>query len=111
MTALTDKQWAVISPLLPKQNFVKGGRPRADDRETFNGILWVLRTGAQWNELPVKYGSPMTCWRRLNNWQKKGVWRKIWKKLLIILDKQSKIDLEVTYLDGTFAPAKKGDLK
>ena len=111
MRKLSQSQWAVIEPLLPHQDFRKGGRPRANDKKTIEGILWVLRTGAQWNELPVKYGSPMTCWRRLNNWQKKGVWRKIWKKLLIILDKQSKIDLEVTYLDGTFAPAKKGDLK
>jgi transposase len=111
MRKLSQRQWSVIEPLLPRQDFRKGGRPRADDKKTIEGILWVLRTGAQWNELPEKYGKPMTCWRRLNSWQKQGVWKKIWKQALIMLDKQDQVSMEVTYLDGTFAPAKKGDAK
>lgn len=111
MRKLSDRQWQVIEPLLPRQDFSKGGRPRADDRKTLEGILWILRTGAQWDELPGKYGSPMTCWRRLRDWQKLGVWKTIWKKLLVLLEKEGKIEWEVSFLDGTFAPAKKGDSK
>ena len=108
MTALTEKQWAVISSLLPKQKFSKGGRPRADDKKTFEGILWILRTGAQWSELPPKYGSCATCWRRLKAWEEDGTWERIWKRMLAILSHEDKLKLEVGMVDGTFAPAKKG---
>lgn len=108
MTALTDKQWAVIEPLLPKQNFSKGGRPRANDRRTLNGILWVLKTGAQWNELPGRYGPCATAWRRLKAWEENSLWGKIWQKLIATLSKEDKLQFEVGMIDGTFAPAKKG---
>ncbi len=110
MTALTDSQWAVISSLLPKQNFERGGRPRADDKKTLEAILWVLRTGAQWSELPPKYGSSATAWRRLKAWEENGVWKKIWKNLLATLSKADKLQLNVGFVDGTFAPSKKGGL-
>lgn len=108
MTALTDKQWAVISSLLPKQDFRKGGRPRRDDRRTLNGILWVLRTGAQWNEMPRRYGSNTTAWRRLKRFEEDGTWETLWKKLVSQLSREQKLQMDVGYLDGTFAPAKKG---
>src|SRR2546427_648096 len=66
--ALTDAQWERIRPHLPREKRQPhGGRPRADPRRCFEGILWVLRTGAPWSELPPRYGSPATCWRRLRN--------------------------------------------
>lgn len=108
MTALTNAQWAVLKPLLPKQNFTKGGRPRADDRKTLNGILWVLRTGAQWSEMPKKYGSYVTCWRRLKKWEDDGIWEKIWQRLLAMLDEEERLDWALAFLDGSFVPAKKG---
>lgn len=108
MTPLTDRQWVVISELLPRQNFKKGGRPRADDRRTLNAILWILRTGAQWNELPSRYGNSATAWRRLKRWEEDGTWEKVWKKLVAQLSKADKLPLEVGFVDGTFAPAKKG---
>src|SRR5579872_1353820 len=108
MTALTEKQWAVISDLLPKQKFTKGGRPRADDKKTFEGILWILRTGAQWSELPPKYGSYATCWRRLKAWEEDGTWERMWKRLVAMLSQEDKLKLEIGMVDGTFAPAKKG---
>lgn len=111
MRKLSDRQWRYLEPLLPRQSFTKGGRPRADDRKTLDGILWILRTGAQWNELPTKYGFPMTCWRRLKAWQEKGVWKRIWKQLLVDLEKENKIEWDISFLDGTFAPAKKGGSK
>jgi len=111
MTIINDQQWELLEPLLPKQKFKKGGRPRANDRQTLNGILWVLKTGAQWYEMPREFGSYVTCWRRLKNWEEKGVWAKIWKQLLRILDKKERIDWAISFLDGTFTPAKKGALK
>lgn len=111
MRKLSDKQWEIITGLLPKQNFSAGGRPRADDRRVFEAIRWVLTTGAQWDEVPAKYGSGKTAWKRFTMWKKAGVWRKIWQKLLVMLDEQEKLTWEVSYLDGTFASAKKGGQK
>lgn len=108
MKTLTDQQWVVLSSLLPKQTFSKGGRPRADDKRTMEAILWVLRTGAQWSELPKQYGSYVTAWRRLRHWEEDGTWERIWKRLVGILSKEDKLKLSVGMIDGTFAPAKKG---
>ena len=66
-TDLSDAQWECIQPLLPPANAT--GRPRADDRRTLNGSLYVLRTGCRWQDLPRRYGSPVTCGRRLDQWQ------------------------------------------
>jgi transposase len=63
---LTDEQWAVIEPLIPKQK-PGPGRRRSDDRHTLNGILFVLKTGCTWEDVPRIYGSPATCWRRFRN--------------------------------------------
>ena len=111
MRKLSDKQWSIIEPMLPRQNFVRGGRPRKNDRQIFEAIRWILTTGAQWNELPVKYGSGKTAWKRFTAWKRTGVWKNIWQKLLVILDREDKLTWKVTYLDGTFASAKKGGKK
>jgi len=111
MTALNNQQWEVIASLLPKQSFKKGGRPRSNDRLVLEGIIWILKTGAQWAELPPKYGHYSTCWRRLKRWSEDGTWDKIWKYLLKTLKKREKLSLGVSFLDATFAPAKKGDLR
>ena len=60
---LSDEQWKVIEPLLPPKATGRG-RPRADDRKTLNGIIYVLKTGVAWEDMPRKYGSYPTCWRR-----------------------------------------------
>lgn len=108
MASLTEKQWEVLSKLLPEQNRDKGGRPRANDRKTLNAILWVLRTGAQWKELPRRYGSYVTAWRRLKRWEEDGTWERLWHHLLTVLSREDKLCLEIGMVDGTFAPAKKG---
>jgi Putative transposase of IS4/5 family (DUF4096) len=102
---LGDEQWKLIAPLLPKPK--ARGRPRAEDRRTLNGILWVLRSGARWKDLPAKYGSRSTCHRRLQEWQDQGVWEQIRLKLLSILDSQAKLDWSRAFLDGSFVPGKK----
>jgi transposase len=85
----------------------KRGRPRAQDRRTLNGILYVLRTGCRWHDLPPEYGSPVTCWRRLDQWQMDGIWERIWRAFLSTLDKQGKLDWRWAFLEGSFVPAKK----
>jgi transposase len=102
---LTDAQWALIQPHLPPPK--KRGRPRAQDRHTINGILYVLRTGCRWHDLPPLYGSPVTCWRRLDQWQTDGVWGQIWRAFLAALDGQGQLDWSRAFLDGSFVPAKK----
>ena len=106
---LSDAQWAQIEPLLPRMpRTVRGGRPWAEARAVIDGILWVLKTGARWRDLPAEYPSPATCWRRLNRWFDDGTWERIWRAFLTELDARGKLAWETAFIDGTFAPAKKG---
>src|SRR5258708_28155795 len=81
---LTDRQWVFIQPLLPPP--ARTGRPRADDRRTIEGVLYVLITGCRWQDLPREYGAPTTVWRRLKRWGDEGVWERIWRAALAVLD-------------------------
>jgi transposase len=101
----TDSQWALIEPLLPPLS--RTGRPRADDRRTLDAILFVLKTGCRWRDLPREYGAPVTAWRRLCRWQEEGVWERIWRAILSLLDARGKLDWTAAFLDGSFAPAKR----
>jgi transposase len=106
---LTDEQWAIIMPLIPKQN-PGPGRRRNDYRRTLDGILFVLKTGCPWEDVPRVYGSPATCWRRFSAWARNGTWARMWRALLSQLDEQGKLEWAQAFLDGSFVPAKKGDL-
>src|SRR5580704_9077481 len=111
MEHVSDEQWIRIERHLPKpKRSRKGGRPRADDRGCFDGILWILRSGARWKDLPKEYPSPSTCWRRLAEWEYSGVWLKLWRAFLAELDETGQLDWSEAFMDGTFAPAKKGVL-
>jgi len=69
-TELTDGQWDYLRPFSPPQPQV--GRKRADDRWIINGILFVLTTGCRWRDVPRRYGTPVTAWRRLRWWSEEG---------------------------------------
>lgn len=103
---LTDRQWAFIQPLLPAP--ARTGRPRADDRRTSEGIVYILITGCRWQDLPREYGAPTTVWRRLKRWGEEGVWERLLPATLAALDGQGQLDWSMAFLDGPFAPAKKG---
>jgi len=106
---LTDKQWAKIAPLLPRlRRHPKGGRPWTDSRAVLDGILWVLKTGARWRDLPAEDPSPSSCLRRLKLWEEQGVWLRISRVFLSELDMKGRLRWEETFMDGTFYPAKKG---
>jgi transposase len=103
---LTDEQWAFIQPLLPPP--ARTGRPRADDRRTIEGILYILITGSRWQDLPREHGAPTTVWRRLKRWGEMGVWELIWRAALSALDQRGQLEWSMAFLDGSFAPAKRG---
>ena len=84
---VTDAQWATIEPLLPRMpRTARGGRPWASHRPVVDGILWVLKTGARWRDLPAEYPSPSTCWRRLKRWDEDGTWLRVWRAIIAELD-------------------------
>src|SRR5262245_54940283 len=91
---LPDDLWEVIEPILPpRPPRPKGGRPPVADRKALTGILFILKTGMAWEDLPAEMGagSGMTCWRRLRDWQLDGTWRKMHAELLRRLDDAGRI--------------------
>ena len=71
---LTDREWAIIEPLLPNK---PRGVARVDDRRVLNGIMWRFRSGATWAEIPERYGPSTTCYNRFVRWRKAGVWDRL----------------------------------
>jgi len=107
---LTEAQWEFVEPLLPVYRRRKDGRgrPRQDPREVLNGALWVLRTGAQWQELPRRYPPYQTCHRYFQEWSRDGTLKRILHALAKDLYERGGIDISEAFIDGTFAGAKKG---
>lgn len=111
---MSDELWAVVAPLLPlRPSRPSGGRPRLPDRQVLRGILFVLRTGIPWEDLPQEMGcgSGMSCWRRLRDWQAAGVWSRLHQVLLDRLGRARQIDWSRASLDAASVPAQKGGLR
>ena len=103
--------WKRIEPLLPPFTpSPKGGRPRVDDERALNGILFVLHSGIPWEELPQElgFGSGMTCWRRLRDWQALGVWDELHRVLLAELHRAGVIDWSRASLDAASVASPRG---
>lgn len=77
---LTDGQWERIAPLLPGKP-TDPGRTGSDNRQFVNGVLWVLRSGAHWRDLPERYGKWKTAHTRFSRWARKGVWEQVFDEL------------------------------
>ena len=106
---LSDEDWQRIAPHLPPcPASPKGGRPRAGDRECLEGILWLLRSGARWRDIPVDLPSGSTCWRRLQEWAGDHVLQEIHAVLIRDLAHLGKLDLTELLADATFVRGKKG---
>lgn len=107
---LIDDQWKIVSAILPADPMRedKRGRPWSEQRKVFNGILWVLRTGAPWKDMPSRYGPYQTAHRRFQNWVRSGVIEKVLLALAAHLKEAGGLDLKECFVDGTFVPAKKG---
>jgi transposase len=102
---VNDELWQLIEPLRPPQprRYRYPGRRRLDDRQVLNGILFVLTTGIAWQRLPQElgFGSGMTCWRRLRDWQQAGVWQRLHELLLARLRQQGRLDLSRAVCDSS----------
>ena len=110
---VSDALWAIIQPLLPPpkpRRFRYPGRKPIGDREALTGILFVLKTGIPWEDLPIEMGCGcgMTCWRRLHEWQQQGVWQQLHETLLARLREADKLDWSRAVVDSSFLPALKG---
>ncbi|GGB85480.1 transposase [Deinococcus soli (ex Cha et al. 2016)] len=107
---LSDAQWAVLAPLIPPPiTRTTRGRPRRSDREVLEGILWVLRTGAQWAALPKgEYPPKTTCHDRFQEWVDRQAFLNILTALAELSEENALLDLREAFIDGTFSAAKKG---
>lgn len=107
-----DELWERVEPLLPRYQPSKyGGRPRVDRRRVFDGILYVLRTGCQWNAAPREFGSSSTLHRYFQEWTRKGVFFRLWKEALREYDELEGIDWGWQSLDGAMTKAPLGGEK
>ncbi len=103
--------WTTLKPLLPPEPpKPEGGRPRVSDKKALRGILFILETGTPWEKLPKElgFGSGMTCWRRLREWQDAGVWETRHRRLLQALHAADELDWECSSVDSAAAPAPRG---
>lgn len=108
---LKDEHWEIIKPYIkePKPREDRRGRERRDPREVLEGILWVLKTGARWRDLPrPQYPPYQTCHRRFQEWIKNGSIYDLLKGLARILNDAGIIKMGESFIDGSFASAKKG---
>lgn len=113
---LDDQLWELIKPLLPQHKHRRRrypGRKPLDDRDAMRGILFVLKTGIPWEDLPQEMGcgSGMTCWRRLRDWHKAGVWEKLHRLLLDRLRAADKIDFSRGIVDSSSVRALFGGIE
>ena len=111
---VSDDLWAHIAPLLPPvRPRPKGGRPPVPHHAALTGILFVLKTRVPWEDLPAEMGCGcgMTCWRRLHERHRLGVWASLHPVLLERLEAAGQLDWSRAALDSTSVPAKTGDLR
>lgn len=110
MERISDDAWQRIAPFLedlPRRKDGRG-RPFRPARDVFDGVLWVLRTGAQWKALPDEYPPYQTCHRRFQRWAQDGRLEQAVRELAKELHWMEQLGTEMGFLDGSFASAKKG---
>ncbi|TDQ50504.1 putative transposase of IS4/5 family DUF4096 [Permianibacter aggregans] len=106
---LMNEQWAVLAPLFelpPRED--RRGRPPLPAREVLDGILWILKAGARWQDLPEQYPTYQSCHRRFQAWVKDGTLRQVLERLATDLHERGGLDIRETFIDGTFSSARKG---
>jgi transposase len=97
---LTNTQWERLAPLLPPEKPAVG-KPNKDHRGVVNGILWKLRTGAPWRDLPERYGPWSTVYSRFRRWRLAGVWDRLFAAVQQQADAAGGLDWALHFVDGT----------
>jgi transposase len=97
---LTDEQWQVVEPILPKRTATTG-RKAKDPRQMLNGIIWILRSGAPWRDVPERYGRCKTVYDYFWHWRDNGTFDRILSALQIRLDREGRIDWDLWCIDGS----------
>jgi transposase len=108
---VSEALWNAIAPLLPEpEPSPNGGRPPVPNRACLEGIIFVLKTGMPWQMLPTRlgYGSGSTCWRRFHAWTRLGVWPELHQRLLRVLGRRGRINLQRAVIDSASVRALKG---
>jgi transposase len=110
---VTDELWELVEPILPRHEpSPKGGKPRTPDRVCLTGILFVLKTGIQWEDFPHEMGCcGMTLWNRLDEWRRAGVWDRLHRLLLDRLRGADRIDFSRVVVDSSHVRALAGGKK
>ena len=109
---LTDEQWSLLEPFFDKPPSIQTrGRPRRPDRDILNGVLWILRSGARWRDLPERFPPYQTCHRRFQQWCRDGRLARALETLAEDLRQRGDLELSECFIDGTFIVAKKGAQK
>ena len=107
---LSDGPWRLIRDLFPwRPPRSAGGRPPVPPREVLEAVLWLLRNGGRWQDLPAGSPSESTCRRRLREWVESGTLTEVWRRLVELAEELGRVDWEHLIADGTFCRAKKGE--
>jgi putative transposase len=106
---VSDELWEKVEPLIPPApSHAKGGRPRMDNRRAFEAMVYVLRTGIQWNALPREMGASSTVHARFQEWEREGFFEKLWQAGLADYDELEGIEWEWQAVDGVMTKAPLG---
>src|SRR5258708_18647110 len=109
---ISEEQWQLVRRFIPDPERMvtspKGGRPWRDPRDILNGVLWILRTGAPWADLPRRYPPYQTCHRRFQQWVQEGTIDRLLRAIAQDLRDRGGLDLSEAFIDGSFSGAKKG---
>ena len=108
---LTDNQWFLIEDLFDWHPPTRAGdRPPTPPRAVFEALLWMLRNGGPWKDLPKSFPSESTCLRRPREWAETGVLAQVWSQLIELSDELGWVDWEHLIADGTYCGARKGGI-
>lgn len=97
---MDERQWGRLRPLLPPQR-PHVGRPALDHRTMLNGILWVLRTGSPWRDVPERYGHWTSVYSRFKRWTRAGVWERVLQQLQAEAQADGEFDWTLHHMDGS----------
>jgi transposase len=96
---ITDEAWSLVADLFIERR--TRGRPRIDDRRMLDGVLWILRSGAAWRDMPEEFGPWSTVYQRFRDWRNRGTFDQMLKRLHLRLNERGLIDLRTWMIDST----------